>query len=249
MKFRLRLQSRIQGLINLCFPERCRHCLCLLNDREGGLCSSCHASIQYISSPVCRLCGCELPRDWDREHLCGQCILHPPSYTTARSLVSYTSPVSDLLRRLKYNGDTTVLPALEGVAKASTVPESLSANRYIVPVPLHRLRLQHRGLNQSVLLARILFPDQLEKICPDLLRRIRNTLPQTGLDGVSRRKNLRGAFAVDRRYRLEGRSVLLVDDIFTTGSTVDECSRILLSEGASEVHVLTFARVSTKGVR
>lgn len=114
----------------------------------------------------------------------------------------------------------------------------------IVPVPLHPQRLKERGLNQSVALARLFFPGSLRHLHPDVLVRKRNTPAQTSLNGLARRKNLRGAFAVAENALVQGRTVCLVDDVYTTGTTVSECSRTLLQAGAREVVVLTLARVT-----
>lgn len=119
--------------------------------------------------------------------------------------------------------------------------------RWIVPVPLHRQRLRRRGLNQAAILAAHFFADRRKDILFDGLVRVRNTLPQAGLDGVARRKNLRGAFQVTKAQQIDGAVVCLVDDVFTTGTTAGECSRALCAAGAETVKVLTLARVATDG--
>jgi ComF family protein len=114
-------------------------------------------------------------------------------------------------------------------------------------VPLHRSRLRSRGLNQSLVLARRFFAAERDKIVVDLLVRLKKTIPQTGLDGIQRRRNLKGAFAVARPEEVRGRTVLVVDDVFTTGTTLAECSRTLKAAGAAQVHVWTVARVDEAG--
>ena len=157
-------------------------------------------------------------------------------------MIRYDQPARVLLHRLKYAGDTTVLPGLARIIEEAPISE-VPGSGFIIPVPLHRRKLQERGLNQSLLLSRLLFPSRLQDIRADLLKRVRDTPAQTSLGGEARRKNLRSAFQVAGSGELVGRSVCLVDDVLTTGATVYECSRILLSMGATEVHVFTLARV------
>jgi ComF family protein len=148
---------------------------------------------------------------------------------------------------LKYASDTRALPALvQVIAPFSEVlrQEFQGESDRIVPVPLFSTRLKKRGLNQSLLLAKIFFPQAGDTLLADVLIRTRNTPPQTTLDGVARRKNLRAAFAVSNPSAIRGRRIFLVDDVLTTGTTVTECARALLAAGAREIWVVTVARVA-----
>jgi ComF family protein len=139
------------------------------------------------------------------------------------------------------------MPALVQVVaplRESLGREFQAAADAIVPVPLFSSRLKKRGLNQSQLLARIFFPQAGDALLVDALVRIRNTPPQTTLDGAARRKNLKGAFAVRDPMAIRGRRIFLVDDVLTTGTTVTECGKALLAAGAREVWVVTVARVT-----
>ena len=165
----------------------------------------------------------------------------------ARAIVRYEAPVSHLLHRLKYAADTRVLPVLAAVIRASeydSLHDFQPEVDRIVPVPLFPGRLKKRGLNQSLLLARVFFPNAGEALLVDSLIRTRDTLPQTTLDGAARRKNLRAAFAVRRPAAICGRRIFLVDDVLTTGTTVTECAKALLAAGAVEICVVTVARVA-----
>lgn len=159
-----------------------------------------------------------------------------------QGLVHYQEPVSTLLHRWKYRGETSVLPALQEVIGLQPL-SSLQEGERVIPVPLHGSRLRQRGFNQALLLAKLFFPKHKERILIDTLIRIRHTIPQTGLDGVARRKNLHQAFTVRLPERVRKRKIVLVDDVFTTGTTVSECSRTLLRAGAADVRVVTLARV------
>jgi ComF family protein len=237
-----------KGCVDLIFPVRCPFCkIALGSSAERAICSACQAKIHYLQSPLCACCGREMPSSSGGDHLCGDCLRQPPVYARARAVVHYEEPVSHLLHRLKYVGDTSVLPTLteimEPFVNALAHDFHPEADR-VVPVPLFPTRLKKRGLNQSLLLARIFFPVAGEALLIDSLIRTRNTLPQTSLDGAARKQNLRKAFAVQYPDTIKGRRVFLVDDVLTTGTTVAECGKALLAAGALEIYVVTVARVA-----
>ncbi len=163
----------------------------------------------------------------------------------ARAEFVYEEPLADILHGLKYRADFSTLPVLAELIRPlqGQLSLDLESDR-VVPVPLHRKRLMDRGFNQSLLLAELFFPESRGVILPQTLLRVRHTPPQTTLDGVARRKNLAGAFAVSRPRSIRGRRVFLVDDVLTTGTTVNECARVLLAAGVSAVEVVTVARVA-----
>jgi ComF family protein len=206
-----------------------------------SLCERCMEEVRYLGSPLCVRCGALFVAGDGGDHICGDCLLKPPPFILARSLVLYAPPVSTLLHRLKYRSDRTVLSTLTHLARPFDFSPFASCD-LIVPVPLHRKRLQERGLNQSLLLAHGFFLQDAQAIHPGLLVRTRDTVPQTSLGSKERRKNLRSAFAVTRMADICGKSVCLVDDVFTTGATVIECAGTLMRAGAKEVKVLTMAR-------
>jgi ComF family protein len=231
--------------LDLIFPPRCLLCAKFLKIGDvGGLCPGCQKDIYYLQPPFCVCCGEKVAGDQNRRYLCGACLSHPPPFLKARAVIDYDQPISGLLHRLKYSGDTTVLPGFEHIIKNAhnlMIPPS----DLIVPVPLSPKRLKGRGLNQSILLARLFYPERLCDIRADILKRMRDTPAQASLSGSARRKNLRGAFAVGDKGAIRGKSLCIVDDVYTTGATVSECSKTLLAHGAHEVQVLTLARVAT----
>jgi len=129
------------------------------------------------------------------------------------------------------------------LARVPTLGDLREKPDLIIPVPLHKKRLRQRGFNQALELARLFFPGEKRRIQPTILLRSRWTTPQTGLDGKHRRRNLAGAFQVRDARRVQGQRILLIDDVLTTGSTVNECARVLRQNGAGNVEVLTLARV------
>lgn len=208
----------------------------------SSFCGTCAAKINYLCAPFCRICGVELYGLPGSTPLCGGCLKSPPPFSAARSVVWYDHTVRDLLLRLKFARDTAVLPGLKEII--CHFDSRLFADvDWIIPVPLHRTRLRGRGLNQAVVLSGLFFQDRLKRLRTDLLARRRYTQPQTRLSGVERRKNLRDAFEIRNPETIKGALVCLVDDVYTTGTTVRECSKTLLQGGAGEVRVLTLARV------
>lgn len=232
--------------MELVFPSHCYFCHSGLARKGEVICSACLSRVHYLQSPLCSCCGREFPDSSGADHLCGYCLRQPPVYAMARAVVRYESPVSHLLHRLKYTADTSTLPALAQVIEPfieTMVHGFQPETDRVVPVPLFPARLKKRGLNQSLLLARIFFPEAGDALLVDTLIRTRDTPPQTTLDGAARRKNLRSAFAVKRPDAVKGRRIFLVDDVFTTGTTVTECGKALLAAGATRICVVTVARV------
>jgi len=228
---------------DLLFPPSCPVCSQPLIESRRGLCEHCMQDVSLICSPLCRVCGKEMRNSAEGDHLCGICLHKTPFFTSARGVARYQDPVANLLHRLKYQTDYSVLPALQRIV-VMMGPVAISEDDRIIPVPLHSRRLRFRGFNQSVLLAGLFFPNDQKLLLRNVLQRIRDTTPQTGLNGIVRRKNLKDAFAVHKPRMVRQRKIFLVDDVFTTGTTVSECSRVLLGAGAREVHVLTLARVN-----
>lgn len=236
------------GCMDLLFPPVCGSCgVRLAVGSPAKLCPDCTSNIRFLREPLCPICGMEqLDRPGGHGHLCGTCLTTPPSYDLARSLVRYETAVRQLVHKLKFGGDTSVAGALADLALRADL--SLFADCHvIVPVPLHRLRLRGRGLNQAAVLARLFFAGRERTILPDGLIRVRNTVAQTELRGIDRRKNLKNAFRLNRSFQPDRSIVCLVDDVFTTGTTVEACSRVLKNHGAREVRVITLARASMTG--
>ena len=233
-----------QSLAALCFPPRCLCCDALLASPAPPLfCGECRHAIDFIREPLCPVCGRAFPDCAGDNHLCGNCLSHPPHFDSARAVAHYRDPLAHAIHTFKYRRRTFGLASF-GALLPETLPAPYLAPELILPVPLHRQRLRERGFNQALLLARAFYPALRERIEPELLTRHRATPSQTGLSGSTRRRNLKGSFRVTDPARLAGKTILLVDDVFTTGSTADECARTLKKGGARAVHVLTLARVA-----
>lgn len=226
------------------FPPACVVCRSpMACGADFFLCSNCFSQVEFLVSPFCRICGVPFDKQSGGDHLCGACLRKKPSYFGARAVTLYSPPVSILMQRLKYSGDTSTIKILSELAKWINF-RFFSNCDLTFPIPLHCRRLRSRGLNQSLHLARIFFPNSTPIIIPDGLIRIRATRSQTGLTAFERGRNLRGAFRVKNQLLVRDKKICLVDDVLTTGSTAEECSKTLLKNGAAEVKVLTMARVA-----
>ncbi len=235
------LKLLIESCQELIFPSACLHCGNRLPCRELPLlCGDCLAEINHIFSPHCPVCGMPLPAG--REHLCGPCLRSTYAFDKARAALYYREPVTSLISSLKFNGTLTGLATLAYLANNSPRTKDLSIPDLILPVPLYAQRLRERKFNQATLIARACFRSDREKIKPDILVRHRATPTQTGLTGAARRKNLSRAFSVRKPEQIKNKNILLVDDVFTTGSTVNECAKILRKAGAKRIEVFTVAR-------
>ena len=156
----------------------------------------------------------------------------------------YQGVLAEAIQRFKYQGDINLVGPLSWFWKKINL-EDLSFEA-IIPVPLHPDRLRERGFNQALLLGKTLGKIHNKMVLAGALRRIRNTIPQVQLDHSERERNVRGAFAVRNQQEIMDKHLLLVDDVFTTGATVNECARVLKKSGAKEIIILTLARVGAE---
>jgi ComF family protein len=237
------LQGLLMALKDLCFPPHCLCCSLPLIDSQLLICKKCLEGLQFTRSPLCTCCGVVFPGNGGEDHLCSHCIKKKTYFRRARSLFIYGEDVASLVAGLKYSRNTAGLETFRKLLQKNNSAVGLEIPDHIVPVPLHPKKLRQRGFNQALLLARSFFPGERKKIRSDILVKIRETESQTGLSGTERRKNLRNAFQVNDSGAVSGKKLLLVDDVYTTGTTVRECARMLMKAGAVNVDVLTLARV------
>jgi ComF family protein len=233
--------ARLTLLIrDILFPPCCAACQARLSAPAGDrLCHDCLESIRLIEPPVCTVCGQPFHGPQGTGHTCGQCIKNPPSFDTARSLFQYHGSIRTLIHRIKYNDDGYALKALSCLAMEYMLPDHLKLDM-VIPVPLHSKRLRKRGFNQSLRLAGTIFPHI--PLGMDILTRTLNTKPQTELSMKERHRNVRNAFETANPLPEGVETILLLDDVYTTGATVRACAKALKRAGAKEVHVFTVAR-------
>jgi ComF family protein len=209
-----------------------------------GVCAECWAKLSFIAPPYCPRLGIPFVYDPGPELLSMEAIANPPAYQRARAAVRYDEVARTLVHALKYQDRTDLAPAM-GRWMARAGQELLGEADALVPVPLHWRRGWSRRYNQSGALARVISRQSGVKLASEALRRVRATEQQIGLSRSQRASNVQGAFkvAADRSADIAGRRVILVDDVLTTGATVDACARALLRARAARVDVLVFARV------
>ncbi|MEN8257114.1 MAG: ComF family protein [Thermodesulfobacteriota bacterium] len=239
------LKNWFQALADLCFPP---HCLCCATPLPWAgkieICPTCLPKLDSMTTPHCPVCGVMYAKSGGGSHICGLCLEKKYAFDRARSVFCYNEEIGTLIHSLKFAGKKTGLRTMATLAGNSSL-NGLNTPDIIVPVPLHLDKLRSRGFNQSLLLAKVLFPEQKEKIGNYLIRS-RPTQPQTGLKGDERRKNVVGAFALPKPETVAGKKICLVDDVFTTGTTVNECAKTLKKAGAASVEVATLAMVVNK---
>ena len=236
------LKSLFLKLINIIYPPRCPICQKFLNNGIS-FCQDCSSKFQKITSPFCTICGTPFISDVEEDHVCENCLRKRPSYEVARAPYLYEGVLMTAIHKFKYGAKSFLANSL-GLLLAefaeSWVKES--ENLLTIPVPLHPKRLRERGFNQSLLLARhvtIQLDTELDFLS---LRRVRYTSPQTGLKKEERLKNVRGAFQLVNPKTVKKKNILLVDDVATTGNTLNECARVLKRSGCKKVLCLVLAR-------
>ena len=214
-------------------------------------CPDCVSAFAVISSPKCTCCGIPFKNRQDQNHLCGDCITRPKKFRMARAALAFDQQSMAVIHRFKYAAKPQLARPLGGLMLSVFMRhwEGESVD-LILPVPLHPQKLRSRGFNQSYLMIRswkavakamhIALSDI--PVHRNVLIRSIATVPQTGLDRLQRLKNVKGVFGLRSPEKVYGKKLLLVDDVYTTGATVNECARVLLKFGAERVDVLTLAR-------
>ncbi|MFZ5570535.1 MAG: ComF family protein [Thermodesulfobacteriota bacterium] len=222
------------------------------------LCTACRAGYNPVQSPLCSMCGLSFKSREGEDHLCQDCAMTPKHFRRARACGHYSGPLMNAIHRLKYGGNIQLAGPLGRLLYATFTDHFRSGDiDWVLPVPLHDSKFRKRGFNQSFLLIRE-WPRFTGEAAPaarpfriarDILVRIKPTSPQTGLGRADRSANIRNAFRVTAPERISGRRILLVDDVYTTGATVNECAGVLVKHHAEQVDVLTLARAMPESVR
>lgn len=206
---------------------------------DAALCAGCHADLPWHHAPSCPQCGIATPDG----QVCGACLRHPPAFDRTCAALAYTFPLDRLIPRLKYRGRLALAPLL-GECLAEAAAGAPRPDR-LVAMPLHPRRLRERGFNHAAEIARTVARRLQLPLDADSCRRVRDTPPQQGLRHDARRRNVRGAFACEGD--LSGLHIALVDDVMTTGTTLDELAAVLKRAGASEVSCWVAARTPPPG--
>jgi ComF family protein len=235
----------LDGVLSVVLAPQCVACARVLDEpTQGPVCRACWAAIAPLQPPLCALCGDPLA-SWrvlsETDSRCPRCRRLVPAFDCARAAGEYDGALREIIHAFKYDGRRSLAVPLAARMRAEGA-ELLGGSDFIVPVPLHPWRRLRRGFNQADALAR-----RLGLPVVAALWRTRATLPQAGLRPAERRRNVRAAFRLSpvvKQRRLENACVVLVDDVKTTGATLDACARVLKAAGAREVRALTAARAT-----
>lgn len=232
------------ALLDMLFSRTCEGCGAAIVEEPGALCWDCQAGVKMVQVPYCDRCGDPVAGMIGGPYECTGCRRMPPAFDWARSAVRYEGVAQNCLRRFKYHAGTWLLDDLVAwlVALWRTCPRDMRQADFAVPVPLYPKRERERGFNQSALLAEQLARRIGIPFRRRLLWRVKPTETQTHLTAAQRAHNVKGVFSVPWPRGLRGARVVLVDDVMTTGATVNECARALKAAGAAAVLVLTVAR-------
>lgn len=221
--------------LDLLFPRRCPFC----GKISDGACRECAEKLPYVRQPMCFRCG--RPLENEEDEYCLACRTRKMAYTQGRALYLYKDAVRESLHAVKYQNKREYLDFFASDMALRLGPAIRRWNpQVIIPVPMHKRAQRKRGYNQAELLAKRLGERMQLPVCADGLRKIRQTANQKELDYRERRRNLKNAFAVNSRYLTDGaapwQSVLLVDDVYTTGSTVQEAAGTLAGAGVEKIY-------------
>jgi ComF family protein len=212
------------------------------------ICEACWLAVDYMTPPICQQCGQPFAAPPDgiasASHRCGRCLLHPPAYARARAVGLYQGRLREIIHVMKYQRVYGLVRPLADLLQAQFAfhwgDQRFDA---LIPVPLHPSKLRQREFDQALALARHMSKQVQIPVWAEMLIRHRRTASQVGLQASERRRNVRGAFRLQQPQACKGRTLLLIDDVYTTGATLQECARLLQRAGAAWIGAYTLARV------
>lgn len=235
------------GIIDLIYPKICISCG--KNTVDNHICEDCFCAIDFIEKyDVCTVCGnpfgSEREDKYPKKHFCGKCLNNRYSFFMCRSAARYSGVLRNILHEFKYNGKLRFGDFL-GQLAVEYFPADIGDFDLIVPVPVHIIKLRKREYNQSAIISSYMAQYFGIQNDPFILKKDVDTVAQVEFSGESeRRRNVKGVFSVESSLRIEGRTILLFDDVFTTGATTNECSDVLIRAGAAKVYVYTLMRAT-----
>lgn len=239
-----KIKSFCESLVDVVYPLNCLICRAKLNASQySPLCSDCFSSIKKINPPFCIKCGKPLEIALTPSNKCLNCRKQEYNFDRAWSSTKYDGVMRECIHKLKYNRKFSLGNMFSRIL-IEFVNKYMEINKFdfIIPVPLHRTKLREREFNQAQMLAEPLSSNFNKRLLSKNIYRIRYTLSQSELSLQERRENIRGAFGISNPELIKGKDILIIDDVFTTGATVNECASLLKRNGAGLIEVLTLAR-------
>ncbi len=226
--------------LNYFFPQRCLICYCFIQNDMPGLCPDCWLKINFITLPMCQRCGRPLPYDCGDNIICIKCYYNAPNYNILRALLIFNENSKSLIYAFKYYDRSSVACVLAQLLYTRYKHEIAIAD-YIIPVPIHKIKRLLRGYNQTQILGKYLSNISKLPLRSDILLKHKWTKSQTSLTKKNRAKNIKGSFKVCKPQELKNKKVILLDDVITTGATIDVCTKLLKESGVQNITVLCVA--------
>lgn len=236
----------LKFFINMLLPPRCIKCGEILHE-HNGLCAECFAKIDFISEPLCYCCGRPFTDitgiKYAKKQICGNCAKEKKHlFEMQRSAFVYDDNSKNLIIDFKFHDKTVSAEVLANMLFVAGKDIWTENPDYLLPVPLHKKRLHERRYNQAALLCKYLSKRTMIETDYFSLQRVLNTIPQVSLTGEKRHNNLKNAFELKNSEKFKGKSVVIVDDVKTTGSTLNECAKVLRKAGVKNIYSLTLAQ-------
>lgn len=231
----------VHTLLDLIYPPRCIFCTTIIPiQQEKGICNKCKKSLPFIEGKACQKCGKPI-QDLKGRTICFDCVKTSPIYERGWSVFIYEGMVKETIYRFKYGGHREYAKYLGHLMTKRIKSEELLEVDLIIPIPIHINRKRKRGYNQAEELAKVVSKELGIPMDTSIITRIKDTKPQSGLSIVQRQNNIKKAFQIKDKINLEQMKILLVDDIYTTGTTINYCSTLLKKRGAKEIYFLSLS--------
>ena len=240
------IKKLTKRILNIIFPKNCLICNKIISN--GNFCVDDWKELYFLTKPTCNICFQPFEFKVDDEMLCGKCLQKRPEYFKALAVLAYNEQSRIIITKFKYY-DQINLAKYFAELMLKQAKEIIVDVDFIIPVPLHKVRIIKRKYNQAAILAKNIANLSKKKLIVDLLVRIKNNKPQASLSQKMRRKNVVGIFKINKKYqqKIKGKNILLIDDVITTGSTVESCCKELKKCEVNRIYVLTLAKATIDG--
>lgn len=231
----------IKHLLNFLFPEKCL--ICEKHIEQNKICNDCWGKCTFITKPYCSLCSHPFEYETSDNAICGACVMKKPKYDRGISIFKYDEYSKKLIHSFKYKDQLHILDYFINLI-INRAKDILDNTDIIAPIPIHKHKLLKRGYNQAALLAFNVAKKTKIYYCPQLLIKDKSTPPQAGLNKSQREKNIKNSFKLNSKFskNIEGKKILLIDDVITTGATIKECCKILQKAKPAKIFVISLAK-------